>query len=229
MAKELILSEIEDLADSGAYAGTYTLSDESVALVLSWLALLFHGNWKGVGYSLTPSETDTIDTMVAECLNELMEPAEGNGMELGMIMAFAGETIPDGWLLCDGALHDTDDYPELYDAIDDVFHVDSYFFNLPDLTARAVVGDGDYVGGSYAVGDVGGAPVVTLTEAEMPAHTHDIVKRNTPLFGGSYARTAQASGATAQPTTSTGGDEAHENMPPFLILQWIIYAGPETT
>lgn len=230
MAVSLNLAEIQGLAAGGAYAGTFTLSDASVALVLSWLALLFHWNWEGEGYDLTPAETDTIDAMIAQCLNELMEPVEGNGMELGMIMAFAGETIPDGWLLCDGATHDTDDYPDLYDALDDVFHIDHYFFNLPDLTSRAVVGDGNYVGGSYAVGDVGGARVVALASDELPQHTHQYNELELE-GGGQYRMGSGYDYYEGNPVnTSNGGfaENAHENMPPFLILQWIIYAGEPT-
>jgi len=227
MVSKLVLAEIEALAAGGAYAGTYTLSDETVALVLSWLALLFHWNWEGASYSLSPAETDTIDNMVAEALTELMETVEVNGMELGMIIAFAGDTIPDGWLFCDGATYTTDEYPDLYDALDDVFHIDWYYFNVPDLKNRVVAGADDPIAPGYEVGDTGGAAEVILTEGEMPEHSHEVPYGDGGAPVGDSIFRYQQAGVRYYwtDTRATGGDEAHENMPPFLALRWIIYAG----
>lgn len=228
MASKLILSEIEGLAAGGAYAGTYTLSDETVALVLSWLALLFHWNWIGAGYSLTQAEIDTIDDMIAEALTELMEPVEANGMLIGAIIPYAGDTLPDDYLWCDGAEHHEVDYPDLYAALDSAFIVDGDHFVTPDMAANTPVGAGIGYGIVFDVGDTGGERIVTLTEAELPKHTHGVPQYDPgqPVGDDLYRLTYHSTRTTVQETDDGGFPEkAHENMPPYLIVNYIIYAG----
>lgn len=93
-----------------------------------------------------------------------------------------------------------------------------------------------------AAEDVGGAKTVTLTESEMPSHTHTITDpehshveqqasaTTGPLSG--WARdtstnTAVASGYTTQPSSTgitinaAGGGQPHSNMPPFIaVYMW---------
>ena len=101
--------------------------------------------------------------------------------------------IPAGWTLCDG----TD--------------------GTPDLTDRFVIG----AGSTHAPGATGGEAEHTLTESELPAHDHDIRgsagEADAPTF-----RTATTGDPVAGSTESTGGDEAHENRPPFYALAYIM-------
>jgi hypothetical protein len=126
-------------------------------------------------------------------------PAGGIIMWSGAIAA-----IPTGWALCDGNN------------------------GTPDLRDRFVVGAGN----SYAVGANGGEATHTLTTAEMPAHTHPTPYGKTYNFaaGGSQqsgyegAMVSQDAGnATTSPATgSTGGDGAHNNLPPYYALCFIM-------
>jgi len=77
---------------------------------------------------------------------DLKVTGESNVMPSGGIIMWSGSTddIPTTWALCDG-LNGT-----------------------PDLRDRFVVGAGN----SYAIGDIGGASSVTLTEAQIPSHNH---------------------------------------------------------
>lgn len=92
-----------------------------------------------------------------------MEPA-------GIVMPFAGSTAPQGYLLCDGSAVSRDTYSELFAAIGTVYGSGdgSTTFNVPDLSGRVVLG----VSQSHALGTTGGEAAHTLTEQELPAHSH---------------------------------------------------------
>ena len=88
----------------------------------------------------------------------------------------------------------------------------------PDLRNRFVVG----AGAEYAVGAAGGLKEVTLTVAQMPSHNHSrggtsetYMAQEGPNYGLS----------TASSTTYTGGDQPHENRPPYYALCFIMKVG----
>jgi len=105
---------------------------------------------------------------------------------------WSGTTIPDGWTLCDGS------------------------GDTPDLTDRFVVGSGS----GYSVGDTGGTDSVQLSVEEIPSHSHSEQVRSGPSSdhgaGGGYED------LTTQQTGETGGDQPHENRPPFYALAFIM-------
>ena len=94
-----------------------------------------------------------------------MEPA-------GIVMPFAGSTAPQGYLFCDGSAVSRTDYADLFTAIGTTYGAgdESTTFNLPDLSGRVVLG----VSQSHALGTSGGEAAHTLTEQELPAHTHTV-------------------------------------------------------
>ena len=94
-------------------------------------------------------------------------------------------------------------------------------FNLPDTRGRTLVGVGTGTGlTARNLGATGGAETHQLTVGEMPAHTH------TYGTGGSGGGGRTDGGTTnTSPTGSTGNNQAHNNMQPFLALNAFIYAG----
>jgi microcystin-dependent protein len=88
----------------------------------------------------------------------------------GIVMPFAGTTAPQGYLLCDGSAVSRDTYSALFAAIGTVYGAGDGVstFNLPDLSGRVVLG----VSQSHALGSTGGEATHTLTEQELPAHSH---------------------------------------------------------
>lgn len=103
---------------------------------------------------------------------------------VGAMMAYAGAVAPSGWLFCYGQTLARATYPALYDAIGTTYGAPSgSTFKLPDMRGRVMIGL-DNLGGSSAnrvvateadtLGGAGGEELHTLTEAEMPTHTHDI-------------------------------------------------------
>jgi len=83
----------------------------------------------------------------------------------------------------------------------------------------------------YGMGAFGGEEKHTLTTAEMPGHTHGAPTSNGQA-GSGYEVALTAFGGydyiAAAPTTSTGGDAPHNNIPPYLAVRYIIKAKPYT-
>jgi len=143
---------------------------------------------------------------------------------IGEMRFFALTTLPAKWLPMDGGVRTQAAYPELYAAIPAAWRSGTNF-TLPPQAGRSLVGIGTLSGFPFNIGIVGGARTITLSSAEMPAHTHtELQPVSNPNLSGIEAAaitTAVASGVTG----STGGGAAHNNMPPHLNLNMGIYAG----
>ena len=142
-------------------------------------------------------------------------------MPPGSVLPYAGAAAPDaGWLMCDGSTLDSvanTEYADLYAIIGITFGgTGPTDFDLPDLRDNVPVG----AGSSYILGATGGAATHTLTAAQMPVHTHtyndplNLTGATYPLVGGG--------GGISNSTGSAGGGAAHNNMSPYLALNFII-------
>jgi len=138
--------------------------------------------------------------------------------------------VEEGWFLCNGARLERAEFAELFDVIGVTFGApDSGSFNLPDLRGRVVVGAGSGDGvRERKLGDAGGEEEHTLTVSEMPRHDHKLDnfrndKQDDYGFGGSERNLYVDTGSVA--TTGAGADQPHNNMPPFLVVSYVIYGG----
>jgi len=120
--------------------------------------------------------------------------ADSRIIPTGAIMLWSGSSaaIPATWQLCDGTK------------------------GTPNLVNRFVVG----AGGTYAVNTTGGEATHILTTAEMPSHTHTGTTRGAMGAISSGATDYPASASTV--TGATGGGSAHNNLPPYFALCYII-------
>jgi microcystin-dependent protein len=168
---------------------------------------------------------------------------------VGMMVMYAGGTVPTGWLKCDGTGYATSTYPALFAAIGTTYG-SSGGFQVPSFTDRSPVGAGGTATGALtgtdgagvgiteaglgrAIGSTGGHASVTLTSAQsgVPSHTHTY-NDNYKLY-----YTALTSGATfvvpnnqtevtraTTDATASNASSSHENRMPYLVLNFIIKA-----
>jgi len=135
--------------------------------------------------------------------------------------------VPSGWMRCDGQLLLRVDYPALFSAIGVIYgSTDANNFAVPNLSGRVVVGSGAApgLGIEPRSGNTGGAARHTLTVAEIPPHTHGIPLVNNASGANSIARGLSTTVAITLPTNPSGGGLSHNNMQPYLVLQYIIRA-----
>jgi microcystin-dependent protein len=167
---------------------------------------------------------------------------------IGELRLFGGNFAPIGWAFCQGQLLPIDQNDALYALIGTTFGGDGITtFGLPDLQGRVVIGQGQGPGlSSYVVGQKSGTETVTLTTGQLPSHNHTLTAYNTPATtaspaGGVPATTGKsvpnqannslfyASASVPNATTfpadtiqNSGGNQPHENMAPFLVINYII-------
>jgi microcystin-dependent protein len=152
---------------------------------------------------------------------------------VGEIRMFAGNFPPQGWAFCDGQILSIAENTVLFALVGTTYGGDGEStFALPDLRSRAPV----HQGPGYVQGQVGGAETVTLTTAQMPPHVHALLASTAPAsatkgptdaLGSSTAMRLYGSAApnmamAAASIGAAGGDQPHENMPPFVAVNFII-------
>ena len=149
---------------------------------------------------------------------------------VGVIQQWAGtvsdDAIPENYVLCDGRQLSTLQYPELYAVLGTRFGYSSGFFRVPDLRGRFVVGYSDTDSDYTTMGSTGGEKKHTLSVAEMPSHSHTYVKttiRDSDVNHSGWD-SAVYTDYNDTPTAAVGGDQAHENRPPYMVLAYIIKA-----
>lgn len=157
----------------------------------------------------------------------------GGAVPMGTIVAFAlnVNSIPNGWLLCDGSTI-PDKYQELITALGNN--------QTPNLGGRTLVGTGKPdsapqsdgtspnfdAGNIFPLGWTAGEYQHQLVVSEMPKHQHPLLYEF-DLNSGCHAGTGStpcASG-TIQYTDFVGGDGFHNTMQPYQAVNFIIYTG----
>ncbi len=150
---------------------------------------------------------------------------------VGEIRMFGGNFAPNGWLFCQGQLLSISDYDTLFNLIGTTYGGDGQnTFALPNLASRLPI----HQGAGYPLGSLGGVESVQLSSQNLPIHSHPAMAS---AAGSSPSPTGAVwgSGSTTEYTTAApntpmstaallpaGGSVAHDNMPPFLAINFII-------
>lgn len=98
-----------------------------------------------------------------------------SAMPVGSVIPFAGASSPDAtWLVCDGSAVSRTTYAALFAVLGTTYGVGdgSTTFNIPNMKGRVPVGLDSGQTEFDALGETGGTKTHTLTESEMPSHTH---------------------------------------------------------
>lgn len=161
---------------------------------------------------------------------------------VGEIRLFAGNFAPRGWALCDGTVMYIQQNPALYAVLGGTYGGDGKTtFALPNLLGMAPMGQGNGPGLTpRPIGATVGEKTETLTLDQIPNHTHvpnasketsgGVADPANAVWGGKAVvpsnNRAYSANANAKMNplalNSTGGNQAHNNMQPFLALNFII-------
>lgn len=158
---------------------------------------------------------------------ELVLKPGGDTLPIGGIIAFDSDTIPNGWLLCDGRAVSRTEYAELFKAIGTKHGSGdgSTTFNLPNPKGRTLVGKDSSDTDFNTLGKTGGEKTHTLTVNEMPSHNHHILVRNNNETGLYQTKATNVNGTVGDALTeNTGGDQPHNNLQPYIVTNYIIKA-----
>jgi microcystin-dependent protein len=167
---------------------------------------------------------------------------------VGEIRCFGFQFAPVNWAFCNGQPMAISQNPTLYQILGTTYGGDGVqTFNMPNLQGNVPMHWGNGPGGfNSVIGQTMGTTTVTLTTAQTPAHNHSITVQEFPSGGDHTLRTARPNtnswlsqsapgglwydkaspnlnAAFSQQTLSpVGGSQPHENMQPYLALNFCI-------
>lgn len=176
----------------------------------------------------------TTPTDIATYVGTVVPPA-------GTITMYAGSKAPTGWLICDGSLlQSSEKYGKLYAVIGTTFTgnesgAGANKFRIPDMQGKVAVGFSAtaYGGKLKTIGVTGGEYDHTLILNEMPSHSHSYSDRSINGFNEKDAKAGDSDtnfvqikekpwNDSSKTTGATGKGQSHNNMPPYIVLNYII-------
>ncbi len=155
---------------------------------------------------------------------------------VGQLKAFGFTYAPRGWARCDGSLLAISQNDALFSLLGTMYGGDGRTtFGLPDLRGRVSLHTGTGPGLTpRRMGQKGGAEQVTLNVTQLPSHRHTVSGDSSEANSVSPANRVPATAASAiyQSTPDapmnanmlgqTGGTRPHNNMEPYLVINWCI-------
>jgi microcystin-dependent protein len=151
---------------------------------------------------------------------------------VGEIRIFAGNYAPTGWMFCEGQLIPISENDTLFQLIGTTYGGDGQStFALPDLRGRLPL----HTSNNYLLGSAVGNETVTLTNNQLPVHSHTLAASSQPgtvlspdgaFFAASAAQNAgyatTADSTLALTAVGSAGSQPHNNIQPYLCINFII-------
>lgn len=143
---------------------------------------------------------------------------------------------PKGWALCNGQFLPINQNQALFALLGTTYGGNGQTtFALPNLRGRVPI----HMGNGHTLGEAAGSTAVTVNQQQMPQHTHILQATTTQALGGTNSAAPSrvlansnfsffwGSPASLQPfapnsISNVGGSQAHNNMMPYLVLNFII-------
>lgn len=161
---------------------------------------------------------------------------------VGQVQPFAFNFAPRNWAQCNGQILAVNQNQALFALIGTTYGGNGIStFGLPNLQSRVPMHYGTFGSNTYTLGETGGAETVGLNISTMPSHNHNFMGSSqdgnsvipadgvalAKVSGGATPNNFYASNATTQPLNSasitmTGGNQPHENLQPYLVINWCI-------
>lgn len=193
------------------------------------------------------TEDSISETAIDAIADVVLGQISPGGLPAGVVVPYASAGAPAGWLACDGSLVSTTTYVGLFSVLGYTYGGSGSSFGLPNLQGRVPVGRDANQTEFNNLNVTGGAKTHTLIVGEMPAHNHT----GSAASGGSHTHgyfdhprnsaVKSASGADVQDRSSqadqtdsagshshsltianTGGGNPHNNLQPYITLNYII-------
>jgi microcystin-dependent protein len=186
------------LTTGGTISGAVTVNNTLTATTLQQ---------GGVGVVLTSASNQTVTgaLTVNGTFNANTYQQGGNALAIvpiGMISPFAGNTAPNGWLICDGQEISRTTYAGLFAVIGLTYgSTSSTTFKVPDMRGRLPLA----VNATYSLGNTGGSEQTTLSAANLPPHTHG----GTTETNGSHNHSGSANSGGSHSHTITDPGHTH--------------------
>jgi microcystin-dependent protein len=154
---------------------------------------------------------------------------------VGEIRMFGGNFAPSGWMFCEGQLLPISEYETLFNLIGTTYGGDGQStFALPDMRGRIPI----HQGSGFTLAETGGVETVTLTTAQIPAHSHpllasqdtatanaslnNLLASTTGAVVSAYGTDTPIIALVASTVGPVGGSQPHNNFQPYLCVDFII-------